>query len=144
MTVRWWMPLVFGVSVVAIANACLIATWFRVLPTQVEAHPYRASAMEDDHRRETDGFVARGWLLTHQVDATGVTVRVAGPTTEVDGAVVRLYRPDAPGLDRTVHWTDRRQPLRLELPRRGAWDLHVEFRDPQVGLVSVDRRIDRP
>lgn len=144
MSVRWWMPLVAGVGLVAIANTCLIATWFHVRPTQVEAHPYRSSAHEDERREAMTAFSTRGWALQHQVDATGVTLSLTGPPAQVEAATVRIYRPDAPHLDGDVSWLDVRSPVRVALPRPGVWDVHVAIRTASGGLVTTDQRILRP
>lgn len=145
MKFRWWMAPVIGVGICAVANGVLIATAFRVRPQKSEPRPYAASAFEDQRAGERAAFAALGWRLEHAVDATGATLRLdvpAGPRPST--GLVRLYRPDDVASDREVAWPDPAQPLRIDLPRPGAWSLRVSFLDGQAQTVACEARLNRP
>lgn len=145
MTFRWWMAPVIGVGIVATANAVLITTAVRVRPQKSEARPYAESAFEDKHAGERDGFAARGWRLERAVDATGATLRlVAADGPRPVRAEVALFRPNDAAADRQVAWTDPAQPLRIELPRPGAWSLRIVISDALGATLASEARIDRP
>lgn len=141
MIFKWWMAPVIGVGLCAVANGVLIATALRVRPEKTSARPYLESAEEDARAAERDAFAARGWRLAEAVDGGGCTLTLSGPPS--GGAMVAVYRPDDRTADRRVAWPDTSAPLRLELPRPGAWSLHVEVRD---GKDTATRavRVNRP
>ena len=124
MRIAWWMPLTAGVGVVVVASGFLFAAVYRVNPSKVVEHPYADSAHEDEQRAGMHAFAARGWRLDQAGDATGTVLSlVAGQGPAPAVAAIHLYRPDAPELDRDLRWPDPTQPLRIELPRPGAWQV---------------------
>lgn len=145
MTFRWWMPPVLVIGAAAIANAVLITTAIRVKPTKVEAHPYAASAHEDERRAEMAEFSRRGWRLEAEVDGLGATLRLtAGIGPVPASAVLALYRPNDERLDRTLPWPDPANPLRVGLPEAGVWELRVAVTDAAGSILSHRERINRP
>jgi len=145
MTFRWWMAPVLGVGIVATANGVLIATAVHVRPQKSEARPYAESAFEDKHAGERDGFAARGWRLEREIDASGATLRlVAANGPRPVTAEVALFRPNDAAADRQISWADPSLPLRVDLPRPGAWALRIVIRDAQGATLASEARIDRP
>jgi len=139
---RWWMAPVIGVGLCAIANGVLIATAMRVRPEKIVERPYADSAHEDARSAERDGFVSAGWTLASSVDGRGCTLTLAGAVAVV--GVVGVYRPDDRSADRRVPWPDLTQPLRVELPRPGAWSLLIELRDAEGVVMARSLRVNRP
>lgn len=145
MIFRWWMAPAIGVGLVAVANGVLIATALRVRPQKSEASPYAASAFEDTRASARDAFAERGWRMQQSVDGSGVTLLLEatpGPRPRV--AQVKLFRPDDASADREIGWTDPLQPLRIDLPRPGAWALQVGILDDTDAAVSCEVRVIRP
>lgn len=142
MKFAWWMAPVIGVGACAIANGVLIATAFRVRPEKVVEHPYADSQYEDARSAERDAFAAAGWRLAVAVDGTGCLLTLSGASAEA--GVVAVYRPDDLRADRRMPWPDTSRPLRIDLPRPGAWSLVVELRDGKGAVVSRSLRLDRP
>lgn len=145
MTFRWWMPPVGVIGMAALANLVLISTAVRVRPTKVSAHPYAASAHEDDRRGELAGFSTRGWQLLSVLDGNGATLRLEaarGPAPA--SATVSLYRPDDDSLDQTVAWSDPASTLRIALPRPGVWELRLKVRDVDGTILTSNARVMRP
>ena len=139
---RWWMAPVIGVGICAIANGTLIATSLMVRPQKVVERPYADSEHEDTRAAERDGFAAAGWKLDVAVDGSGCLLTLSGGVAEA--GVVSIYRPDDVQADRRIPWPDLTLPLRVELPRRGAWSLLVELRDAGGVVVSRSLRLSRP
>lgn len=145
MTFRWWMAPAIGVGIVALANAVLIATSVHVRPQRSEAQPYAASAHEDRHADERAAFAARGWRLSAPVDETGATLSLMAPGgVRPMAAQVSVFRPDDAAADQQVVWTDPSQPLRVDLPRPGAWSLRVRILDAAGVALAGDLRLVRP
>lgn len=143
MRFRWWMAPAIGIGAVALANTALISTTLLVRPQQSSRQPYAASAQEDQRIAERTSFRDRGWRIDAELDAAGATLHLRAPPAAGRG-VVRLYRPDDAAADREIAWPDPAQPLRIDLPRPGAWTLSVAITDAQ-GLVLADElRIRRP
>lgn len=145
MSLRWWMPPAIGVGAVALANVCLFAAVARVHPEKVEAHPYAASAHEDAHLAALHAFASRGWRLVASMDAEGAVLRIeGGPVPGMVAVAVRLYRPDDAGLDRSVPWPDISVPLRVPLPRAGAWQADLAMRDGAGTAFAARAPLIRP
>jgi nitrogen fixation protein FixH len=123
MTIRWWMPLAAGVTLVAIANTTLVLTALQVRPTKVAERTYAAEHQEDRLAAERAAWNALGWRLTIDPLAQGVRVAALVPTPHT--ATVSLWRPDDPGLDRTFTWDDPTQPLAVPLAKSGRWRLRI-------------------
>jgi nitrogen fixation protein FixH len=145
MKFRWWMPPVFVIGTAAVANVILISTAVRVRPTKVAAHPYAASAHEDDRRQEMAGFSSRGWRLHSVLDDGGATLRLeaaTGPKPAI--ATIDLYRPDDDRLDRSLAWADPTSALRVPLPRPGVWELRLTVHDQGGTVLTHQERVMRP
>jgi nitrogen fixation protein FixH len=134
-----------GVGIVALANVALIVTAVHVRVRKVEDSPYAASAHEDERAIERASFATRGWRIETAVDGSGVllTLHLGQGAPPVSG-LVRLYRPDDPAADRIEPWSDPKQPLRVALPRPGAWSLRIEFLDAAGAVSSGEARLNRP
>jgi nitrogen fixation protein FixH len=145
MTFRWWMPPVFVIGTAAVANLVLITTAVRVRPTKVAAHPYAASAHEDERRQEMADFSSRGWRLHCAVDDGGATLRLEAATgPQPASATVGLYRPDDDRLDQTMAWPDPAAALRVLLPRPGVWELRLSVNDQGGTVLTHRERVMRP
>lgn len=145
MTFRWWMAPAVGVGLVAVANAVLITAAVRVRPQKSEAQPYAASAQEDQRAAERAAFAARGWRLDAATDAAGTTLSLIAPAgPRPVAAQVAVFRPDDAAADRQAVWTDPSRPLRIDLPRPGAWSLRVRILDAEQAALAGDLRLVRP
>jgi hypothetical protein len=120
-----WMPLLV-IGAAAIANGAIILVAKRVSPQKVEAQPYAASAHFDADKAAAEAFVAKGLRLdTSASDPSTLRLTILGSAS--GAGEVRLYRPDAPGADRTVAWADVAQPLTIPLTRQGVWRLDLRL-----------------
>lgn len=120
-----WLPL-FVIGAAAIANGAIILVAKRVSPQKVEAQPYAASVHFDADKAAAEAFVAKGLRLdTSAPDPSTLRLAIVGSAS--GSGEVRLYRPDAPGADRTVPWADVAQPLHIPLTRQGVWRLDLRL-----------------
>lgn len=120
-----WLPL-FVIGAAAIANGAIIVVAKRVSPQKVEEQPYAASVHFDADKAAGEAFTARGLRLAVAApDPNTLQLSISGNAS--GAGEVRLYRPDAPGADRTVVWADVAQPLTIPLTRHGVWRLDLRL-----------------
>jgi hypothetical protein len=120
-----WLPL-FVIGAAAIANGAIIVVAKRVSPQKVEDQPYAASVHFDADKAAGEAFTARGLRLSVVTpDPNTLQLSISGNAS--GAGEVRLYRPDAPGADRTVVWVDVAQPLTIPLTRHGVWRLDLRL-----------------
>lgn len=120
-----WLP-VFVIGAAVIANTAIIVVAKRVNPQKVEEQAYAASIYFDSDKAAAEAFTARGLrLAVITPDANTLQLTISGGAT--GAGEVRLYRPDAPGADRTVAWADVAQPLTIPLTRHGVWRLDLRL-----------------
>ncbi|MBA3699254.1 MAG: FixH family protein [Planctomycetes bacterium] len=123
-----WLP-VFVIGAAVIANTAIILVAKRVSPQKVEEQAYAASMHFDTDKAAAEAFTARGLKLSVSApDPATLHLSISGGASGASGAgEVRLYRPDAPGADRTVVWADVAQPLTIPLSRQGVWRLDLRL-----------------
>lgn len=121
-----WLP-VMVIGVAAVSNLALILVARRTHVTKVEEHPWLAAERIDRDKVELQAFAARGLRFAVEGHGLHVTCRLAGPAGAPAPSPLRLhcYRASDAGLDRTVDWTDPQQPLEMELPVAGRWELRL-------------------
>jgi nitrogen fixation protein FixH len=136
-----WLP-AFVIGAAVIANVAIIIAAKRVSPQKVEEQAYAASVHFDADKAAAEAFIARG----HQLDTSAPdssTLRLVINGTPAQGAgELRLYRPDAPGADRTVAWSDVTQPLVIPLTRQGVWRLDLRLVAPDGTNLAAKTVID--
>jgi hypothetical protein len=135
-----WLPL-FVIGAAAIANGAIITAAKRVSPQKVEDQPYAASVHFDADKAAAEAFTARGLRLAVTApDANTLLLTISGGAS--GAADVRLYRPDAPGADRTVAWADVAQPLTIPLTRHGVWRLDLRLSASDGARLAAKTVID--
>lgn len=135
-----WLP-VFVIGAAVIANTAIILVAKRVNPQKVEEQAYAASIHFDSDKAAAEAFTARGLrLVIATPDPNTLHLSISGGAS--GAGEVRLYRPDAPGADRTVVWADVAQPLTIPLTRHGVWriDLRLSASDgvPLAARTVID------
>lgn len=135
-----WMPL-FVIGAAAIANGAIILVAKRVSPQKVEDQPFAASVHFDDDKAAAEAFAARGLRLEASAPEPR-TLRLVITGSASGPAEVRLYRPDAPGEDHAVPWSDVTQPLTIPLTRQGVWRLDLRLSAADGTKLAVKTVID--
>ena len=135
-----WLPvIVIGAAV--IANVGIIIAAKRVNPQKVEEQAYAASIHFDADKAAAEAFTARGLrLVVATPDANTLHLSISGGAS--GAGEVRLYRPDAPGADRTVAWADVAQPLSIPLTRPGVWRLDLRLSASDGARLAAKTVID--
>lgn len=135
-----WLPvIVIGAAV--IANVGIIIAAKRVNPQKVEEQAYAASIHFDADKAAAEAFTARGLrLVVATPDANTLHLSISGGAS--GAGEVRLYRPDAPGADRTVAWADVAQPLTIPLTRPGVWRLDLRLSASDGARLAAKTVID--
>ncbi len=136
-----WLP-VFVIGASAIANTAMIIVARQVKPTRVEAQPWLASGLIDQHHAKAKAFTAAGWRFALAPTATGVQCTLSGgdASSALGSFAVGVYRPDDAKLDQLQPWPDPRQPLDLSLARSGAWRVTLRLDGAVVGEGVFERR----
>lgn len=135
-----WLP-VIAIGAAAIANGAIILVAKRVSPQKVEEQAYAASVHFDADKAEAEAFAARGLrLVLATPDPATLHLSLSGGAA--GPGEVRLYRPDAPGDDRTVAWADVAQPLIIPLTRQGVWRLDLRLRASDGERLAARTVID--
>ncbi len=135
-----WLP-VFVIGAAVIANGAIILVARRVNPQKVEEQAYAASIHFDSDKAAAEAFTARGLRLAVATpDANTLHLSISGGAS--GAGEVRLYRPDAPGADRTVVWVDVAQPLTIPLTRHGVWRLDLRLSASDGARLAAKTVID--
>jgi hypothetical protein len=135
-----WLP-VFVIGAAVIANIAIIMVAKRVNPQKVEEQAYAASVHFDADKAAGEAFTKRGFTLSVRApDPATLHLSISGGAS--GAGEVHLYRPDAPGADRTVAWADVAQPLTIPLSRQGVWRLDLRLRASDGERLAAKTVID--
>jgi nitrogen fixation protein FixH len=132
-----WIPWIFvgGFVVIVAVNAIMVAYALKSFPGLADPAAYNHGVAYNAMLAEADRQEALGWRLTARLDSATAGDVVVVRATRADGAPLdglvlsgRLTRPvDVPAAVDVALTAlgDGVYRTRVELPRRGQWDLHV-------------------
>lgn len=133
-----WLPLMV-IGAAAVANLALILVARRTHVSKVEEHPWLAAERIDQDKLAAQAFADGGGRLTVEAAGQRITCRLLGPPaiTSCTAAQVRCYRPSDASLDRQLPWPDTSQPLSLDLPAPGRWEVQFIVQGARIATHAL-------
>lgn len=133
-----WLPLMV-IGAAAIANLALILVARRTHVSKVEEHPWLAAERIDQDKLASQAFADGGGRLAVEAAGQRITCQLLGPPaiTNCTTAQVRCYRPSDAALDRQLPWPDPSQPLSLDLPAPGRWEVQLLVQGTRVATHAL-------
>ncbi|MCK6487687.1 MAG: FixH family protein [Planctomycetes bacterium] len=133
-----WLPLMV-IGAAAIANLALILVARRTHVSKVEDHPWLAAERIDQDKLAAQAFADGGGRLAVEAAGQRITCRLLGPPaiTSTTSAQVRCYRPSDAALDRLMPWPDTSQPISLELPAPGRWEVQLLVQGARIATHAL-------